>query len=217
MTRAWRHRIVAAMLLLLVALALTLLMRSGMDRAPSPAPRDGELYAAWRAGPAAGDVADLEALLHAEGVGDVVPLADMLRSDVRWRRCRPALTPFAVPPRDQWRTIIPTLRYVRDHVVPVVGEVRVVSGYRSAAANGCFRGARHSRHLRFAALDLEPAGPMPRAELARLLCALHARTGQAQRVGLGIYARTRFHIDTAGYRRWGADYRATSSPCAPRE
>ncbi|MBB6426086.1 hypothetical protein [Sphingopyxis sp. JAI128] len=122
------------------------------------APRDADLFAEWRGGAARADVAAIEAYLKGEGVGGVLQIADILRSDARWRRCE-AAEPFAVPPRRLWPAMVPTLRYVRDHVVPAVGPVRFA-------------------------------------------------------VGLGIYNATRFHIDTAGYRRWGADYRGATSPWA---
>lgn len=174
--------------------------------------RDADLFAEWRSGPAKTNVTAIETYLRREGVGDVLPLADILRSDARWRRC-PKAEAFAVPPRSLWPAMVPTLRYVRDQVVPAVGPVRVVSGYRDPAANACQRGATASRHLRFAALDLEPRNGRSRDALIAALCPLHARTGAANHIGLGIYAGTRFHIDTAGFRRWGADYHAVSSPC----
>lgn len=174
---------------------------------------DGDLFAGWRAGKAKGEVNAIEAYLDREGVGDVLPLGDILRSDARWRHC-PNAQPFSVPPRTMWPAIVPTLRYIRDEVVPAVGPVRVVSGYRDPAANGCFKGAKASRHLRFAALDLMPQRPLKREDLIATLCPLHGRNGARFAVGLGIYKVTRFHIDTAGYRRWGADYRGATSPCA---
>ncbi|HMO73996.1 MAG TPA: D-Ala-D-Ala carboxypeptidase family metallohydrolase [Sphingopyxis sp.] len=209
-------RWLAALLLIgLGAGALLLLLRLQPALLPAAAMRDDELFTAWRAGAAGADVAAIEAYLAREGVGDVLPLADILRSDARWRTC-PEAQPFAVPPRKLWPAMVPTLRYVRDHVVPAVGPVRVVSGYRDPVANVCFKGAKASRHLRFAALDLMPVRRLGRAELIATLCPLHTRTGARDKVGLGIYTVTRFHIDTAGYRRWGADYRGASSPCLTR-
>lgn len=209
-------RWLAALLLLGIGTAaVLLLLRSQPAFLSVSAPRDDELFAAWRAGAASADVAAIEAYLMREGVGDIVPLADILRSDARWRTCAKA-QPFAVPPRALWPAMVPTLRYVRDHVVPAVGPVRVVSGYRDPVANVCFKGAKASRHLRFAALDLMPVRPLKRDELIAILCPLHARTGASDRVGLGVYKVTRFHIDTAGYRRWGADYSGASSPCLTR-
>lgn len=173
---------------------------------------DADLFAAWRSGPAKADVAAIEDYFTREGVDGLLPLADLLRSDARWRSCASA-EPFTVPLPSQWPAMARTLRYVRDELVPAIGPVRVVSGYRDPVANTCFKGAKASRHLRFAALDLTPVRPIPRAQLIGALCALHARTGQRFAVGLGIYNAARFHVDTAGYRRWGGDYRAASSPC----
>lgn len=194
----------------LLALVLTFLLATPIRHSFSVT--DDDLFAGWRAGKAKGEVVAIEAYLAREGVGGVLPLGDILRSDARWRRCAGA-DPFAVPPRALWHEMVPTLRYIRDEVVPAVGPVRVVSGYRDPAANICFRGEKASKHLRFAALDLMPQAKLDRAALVAKLCPLHVRTGTAKRVGLGIYAATRFHIDTAGFRRWGADYHGASSPC----
>lgn len=206
-----RRLILAAGLLtsLMLGLAAMWTLSHQLDKGR---PSDAALFELWARGPDAAEVAGFRRFLAQQGVADVVPLAELLRSDARWRRCD--LAPFAVPPRGQWRNIAPTLRYVRDHVVPQVGRVRVVSAFRDPVANRCFGGASESRHLRFAALDLEPAAALERAELVPRLCQLHARNGQRFAVGLGIYKGVRFHIDTAGYRRWGHDFRAATSPCA---
>lgn len=208
--KRWR----TAVLLLAIAAgaAIILLTQSFAPIARVVEDRDVDLFAVWRMGAAKADVAAIDAYLQREGVGDVLPLADMLRSDARWRRCETG-QPFAVPPRRLWPAMVPTLRHVRDHVVPAVGPVRIVSGYRDPIANVCFKGAKASRHLSFAALDLMPVRRLSRDELIARLCPLHAHTGARFEVGLGIYPVTRFHIDTAGHRRWGADYRAASSPC----
>jgi hypothetical protein len=208
-----RRALVAALLLIVAAAAGWALLTRSVAPIIGVAPqKDADLFAAWRLGAAKNDVVGIETYLKSRGVGDVLPLADILRSDARWRRCK-AGQPFAVPPRVLWPAMVPTLRYIRDELVPVTGPVRIVSGYRDPVANSCFKGAKASRHLRFAALDLEPVAPLSRDDLIARLCPLHTRTGARFDVGLGIYAVTRFHIDTAGYRRWGADYHAASSPC----
>ncbi|MEY4270184.1 MAG: hypothetical protein RLZZ58_1400 [Pseudomonadota bacterium] len=172
---------------------------------------DKSAYARWTARPPAAARPALEAYLRAEGVAGLVPMEQLLRSDVRWRKCKGQ--PFTVPPRALWPHIVPTLRVLRDDVIPAIGAVRVVSSYRSAADNPCLGGAKASRHLGFAALDMEPVAPLSRIELVRRLCALHARHGSAKAIGLGIYHARRFHIDTDGYRRWGHDYHTATSPC----
>jgi Peptidase M15 len=208
-TRRW---LAATILLVLAATVAAIIAARLVQSSPAKRAReDSAAFARWAAGPNVEGVRDLQRFLTDEGVADVAPLADLLRSDARWRSCR--AEPFALPARAQWAAMVPTLRYIRDHVVPAVGPVRVVSGNRSAAANSCFKGAKASRHLRFAALDLEPRGAITRTQLIAALCPLHARTGARFAVGLGIYRVTRFHIDTAGFRRWGHDYRGTSSPC----
>jgi hypothetical protein len=208
-----KRALAAALLLGLAGVAIWLLLTRAVAPIAGIAPQqDADLFAAWRLGAAKDDVTAIEAYFRKEGVGHVLPLADILRSDARWRTCK-AGQPFAVPPRRLWPSMVPTLRYIRGVLVPVTGPVRVVSGYRDPVANACFKGASASKHLHFAALDLTPVRPLSRTELIAKLCPLHARTGARFAVGLGIYKVTRFHIDTAGHRRWGADYHAGSSPC----
>jgi uncharacterized protein YcbK (DUF882 family) len=121
--------------------------------------------------------------------------------------------PFAVPPKEQWPHIIPTLKVIRDEVQPLVGPVEALSVFRGVAINRCIKGASQSMHLRFHAIDMRPVRAVTRAQLIQKLCKLHAEKGKALNIGLGIYRGTRFHIDTAGYRRWGQDHHAASSPC----
>lgn len=154
----------------------------------------------------------LAKFLTAEKVADVIPLDQLLRSDTQWRRCH--AEPFAIPPKDKWRDIVPTLRLIRDEVTPLIGPVEAMSVFRSLDINRCIKGASRSYHLQFRAIDMRPVKNMPRAELVQKLCGLHARKGKALNMGLGIYKGSRFHIDTAGYRRWGHDHHAISSPCA---
>ena len=145
-------------------------------------------------------------------VGDVIPLEQLLRSDTQWRRCH--AEPFAIPAKDKWPEMIPTLRLIRDEVKPLIGPVEAMSVYRGSVINDCIKGASRSYHLQFRAIDMRPLKSISRANLIEKLCALHAQKGKALSMGLGIYNGTRFHIDTAGYRRWGHDHTASTSPCA---
>jgi hypothetical protein len=158
------------------------------------------------------DIKTFAAYLKTEGIGDVIPLSQLLRSDTKWRKC--GALPFSVPPKEQWANIIPTLRLISDEVQPIIGPVEAQSAYRSPDINRCIKGASRSFHLRFHAIDMRPTKGVSRAELIEKLCALHAQKGKVLNMGLGIYKGTRFHIDTAGYRRWGHDHTASSSPCA---
>jgi hypothetical protein len=155
--------------------------------------------------------AALQSYLTQKGVGNVLPLRQLLRSDVKWRKC--AADPFAVPPKVMWPNMVPTLKVIRAEVIPMVGPVEAQSVFRGPDINRCIKGASESTHLLFHAIDMRPTKPMTRKQLMKMLCKLHSEKGKALNMGLGIYSGTRFHIDTAGFRRWGPDYRAASSPC----
>ena len=120
---------------------------------------------------------------------------------------------FEVAPFTEWNHLLQTLRFIRNHVVPVVGPVDAVSGYRSEALNRCSGGAKESAHRHFFALDLVPQRPISRAGLIRSLCAIHRFRGSDYAIGLGFYSATRFHVDSKGFRRWGPDGRGATSPC----
>jgi hypothetical protein len=142
-------------------------------------------------------------------VGGVVPTWQLLRTATSWLRC--GAQPFEVPPMSEWPHIVQTLRYVRDYVIPAVGPVEPVSGYRNPVLNACAGGAPESAHKHYSAVDLVPLQPIDRETLMRKLCAVQLRRGEAYDVGLGFYAFMRFHVDTTKFRRWGAD--PASSPC----
>jgi hypothetical protein len=161
-------------------------------------------------------VLSFEAWQQAAGVDGVLPTWQIVRTASMWREC--GGPPFEVPPPNFWPDMTRTLRFIRDHVRPAIGEVEAVSGYRNPALNVCARGSERSPHLDFFALDLVPVRPIPRRELFERMCAVHARRGRASDVGLGFYAFQRFHVDTRGFRRWGAaGPRGNESPCAVLE
>lgn len=135
-------------------------------------------------------------------VGGVVPTWQLLRTASSWRKC--GSEPFEVPPVNEWPHIVQTLRYVRDYVVPAVGPVESVSGYRNPHLNVCAGGAPESAHKSYSAIDLVPLRPTTREALMRTLCAVHSHKGDEYGVGLGFYAYLRFHVDTTKFRRWGA-------------
>jgi len=145
-------------------------------------------------------------------VAGIVPTWQLFRTATAWQRC--AGQPFEIPPTSEWPHIVQTLRYIRDYVVPAVGPVEPVSGYRNPALNTCAGGAQESAHKYYSAIDLVPLRPTTREQLMQTLCAVHGRRGPAYEVGLGFYAFLRFHIDTAKYRRWNMDP-AVASHCPP--
>lgn len=207
-----RRRVALTATFALVTLAVVWLSFRSIPPSPwQSADQEDALFRSFAAQNQGKDFAEFTAFLRSAGVDSVVPIKDVLRADARWRRCKSA--PFTLPPREFWPNMVATLRYVRDDLAPVIGPVSVVSGFRSSEVNKCFKGAKASRHLRFAALDMEPVRPLERADLVDRLCRLHRTSGRANAVGLGIYDGVRFHIDTAGFRTWGRDYRGASSPC----
>ncbi len=150
--------------------------------------------------------------LAAEGVESVVPMWQLTRTSSSWRTC--GAEPFEVPPADKWERIIKTLKFVRDEVVPAVGEVETLSAYRNEKLNACSDGAPKSAHRQFFALDLTPANDaVERADMIRSVCAAHAQDGQAYDAGLGFYTGRRFHVDSSGFRKWGPNGKGATSPC----
>ena len=107
-----------------------------------------------------------------------------------------------------------TLRYVNDYVIPAVGPVEPVSGYRNPALNVCSGGAPERAHKYYSAIDMVPLRQTTREQLMRTLCAVHSARGPDYAVGLGFYAFLRFHVDTTKYRRWNMDP-AVASHCPP--
>jgi len=163
-----------------------------------------------------GQILSFEAWQDAAGVKNVLPTWQLVRTASMWREC--GGQPFEVPPFRLWPDMVRTLRFIRDHVRPAVGEVEAVSGYRNPALNACARGSERSAHLDFFALDLIPKQPLTRRQLFERLCPMHRRDGRAAGAGLGFYAFTRFHIDTKSFRRYGASGpRGNESPCAVLE
>ena len=186
--------------------------------APAPAQTmaDGQGHAdylAWLAGsPAArAQVIAFKTYLDMKKVEDVLPTWQLVRTASKWRPCNGPR--FEVAPFTEWEHIASTLRFVRAHVEPVVGEVEALSGYRNAELNQCSGGAKASAHRHFFALDLTPLREISRDGMIRSLCRIHEWRGEGFDVGLGFYSGMRFHIDSKGFRRWGSDGRSATSPC----
>jgi hypothetical protein len=156
--------------------------------------------------------ARFEALLTREGVSGVVPSYELWLTDQINREC--VVEPFTAPPESAWLHIVPALRFIRDHVEPAIGDVRVASAYRDEAFNICVRGAPRSAHRDYYALDLVPVeSGVSRTRLIETLCPIHAREGAGRQIGMGIYQARRFHIDARGFRGWGEDFHRATFPC----
>jgi hypothetical protein len=176
--------------------------------------QSGADFRSWIAGPGSNraDVTAFGNFLASQGVGSIVPLWELTRTSSSWSEC--GAEPFEAPPRDKWDHIVTTLKFVRDDVIPAVGPVEVVSGYRNAKLNACSDGAPKSAHREFFALDLTPVNAaVDRSAMIRSVCRAHARDGRAYDAGLGFYTGRRFHVDSQGFRKWGANGKGATSPC----
>ena len=131
---------------------------------------------------------------------------------------------YIIPPRELWNNVVPTLRLIRSNVVPVVGPVRILSGYRSPKFNECNGGSKNSSHMTFSAFDVTPIQFSDVEAVFRKMCERWARI-PSLKFGLGTYfdpknltknLTARFHVDTSkvhGRRTWGYDYTNKTSYC----
>jgi hypothetical protein len=192
--------------------ALVLLLANFAGCTPHSVPPSETEYLQWQKDPEnARKASELRIYLSEKGVADVFPPQQLLSSDVMWRLCM--ADQFNVPPKKDWPHIVQTLRLVKSEIISLVGKVEALSVYRSPPINRCIHGASQSFHLSFHAIDMQTKDPISRAHLIEKLCRLHRNKGKSLNMGLGIYTAQRFHIDAAGYRTWGNDYRSSSSPC----
>ena len=172
---------------------------AGATTASYRLPERGQ-FDAWLIRGHAADFSAFEALLRADGVADILPAWTLWYQGTDWHAL--GAEPFTVPPRQDWPRAAPTLRLIRDGVVPVVGPVQVVSGYRTLGYNERVDGAKHSAHLSFGTFHLVDERSWERQALIDGLLRHHARVGRASVFGLGIYSGVRFHLDTASLRYW---------------
>ncbi|MFA0809745.1 hypothetical protein [Microbulbifer epialgicus] len=142
----------------------------------------------------------LRRYLEDRGLGEVTPVKNLLRQGDEWLELKEP--PFSIPPRNQWNNMADTLELLRDQIVPLIGPVEVISGFRSDSYNRKLEHSDKAQHRNFCALDLIPKSNISHRELAEELRALHARLGPESNFGLGLGDGVRFHIDTCGYRTW---------------
>jgi hypothetical protein len=157
------------------------------------------------------EIERLQAYLKGEGVGEVFPTWQVLRTASDWKGCG---APFDVPPPELWPHIASTLRLVRDQVKPAAPGLEAKSSYRGPWLNVCTGGAERSAHRDFWALDLVPSGAVDRAQLMRRLCPVYAAAGPQLNMGLGFYGGVRFHVDSSSHRQWASYHKVAYGPCA---
>jgi hypothetical protein len=237
MTRLPKKHLRAVLCGLLVIFAAPLLSCKPVAQ-PKPAPRPKAL-AQPQATPAPGYPADfqawlsqnpdqasqfesLKAYLTREGVADVLPLWQLVQTETQEAATKCEIASYAVPPQTMWPTMVPTLRLVREEIVPLLGPVKVLSSFRTPEANKCSLGAPESPHKRYSALDLAMVDPMPQKEMFAKLCKHWYGLSPRWGYGLGAYyvrgypaynEEGRFHVDTLGRRTWGYSYGAYTSHC----
>lgn len=142
----------------------------------------------------------LKDFLRINRVDQVVPPFELLRQGSDWQDLDEP--PFAIPPVENWGAMVYTLRAVQREIVPIIGPVTVVSGWRTTSYNSKAGGSRGSKHLHFCGLDIVPQKKFSREQLVPVLKNIHKHNGRQWNMGLGIYKGIRFHVDTCGYRRW---------------
>jgi Peptidase M15 len=164
----------------------------------------------------------LKAYLAREGVAEVLPLWQLIQTETQEAATKCEIARYATPPQDMWPTMVPTLRLIRQEIVPLLGPVKVLSSFRTNAANRCSLGAPQSPHKRYSALDLAVVNEMPQKEMFAKLCKHWYGLSPSWGYGLGAYyvrgypaynQEGRFHVDTLGRRTWGHSYGAYTSHC----
>ncbi len=146
------------------------------------------------------DYNELVYFLASHGVQRIVPVWQLLQQGSDWKSH--SLPKYALPPRENWSDMVNTLVFLKYDLIPYIGPVRVLSGFRTPNYNQLAGGAGKSRHLKFSALDLRPVAQIERSQLHGILQNRWNNFGREYDLGLGLYASTRFHIDTGGFRQW---------------
>ena len=171
--------------------------------------RNAEMFSTWRA---ANEPAVTEFATHLEGahLSGLVQFHELLRSASDWQRCN--AQPFAVPPVAQWPDVDSVLQLVKAlHGKGILGTFEVHSAYRNAELNVCAEGAPRSAHFRSFAIDLSPRDGI---DPGPALCKFWQEQGREWKMGLSRYPSGRIHIDTSGYRTWGADHTGKTAFCS---
>jgi hypothetical protein len=170
-----------------------------------PGYRSWYLAAPWRAA----QVKSFNTYLNAYQVGGVFPTWQLLRTATSWQEC--GGQPFELPPAEEWPHIVQTLRYIQDYVIPAVGPVEPVSGYRNPSLNQCAGGAPESAHKHYSAIDMVPLRPITRIAMMRTLCAVHSQHGPQYNAGLHAVPHRQHQVPplehgSGGRRRMSADH-----------
>ncbi|AOA57397.1 DUF882 domain-containing protein [Acinetobacter larvae] len=128
---------------------------------------------------------------------------------------------FSLPPQQYWPNIIASIQLVeRMKAEGIFANYKIISTYRNDQSNECVRGAKNSKHKINNAVDfkmlnsqLQPYSEVEYKQIEEKICQFWKASGEALKMGLGIYPKHNIHIDTSGFRAWGQDYGRNSVPC----
>ncbi|OTG82422.1 D-Ala-D-Ala carboxypeptidase family metallohydrolase [Acinetobacter sp. ANC 4648] len=162
---------------------------------------------------------EYERFLEQNNVGNIIPSFELFKTARDWQKC--GKSEYMIPNREIWRNQIATLKVFKYLVASkVLTDFEVTSVYRDLPLNQCAGGAGSSRHLFNSAIDFRIGPANPQVEDYAFientkfkLCQFWAQYGQSLNMGLGLYSSGQIHIDTQGYRTWGADLSRNSSMC----
>lgn len=151
------------------------------------------------------------------GAYAVPPMNQLLTTARSWERC--GYAPYQLPPRELWSNMVMTLKLFDNlksqGVLPPSTEIRSV--YRSPDLNACAGGANASKHMSNGAIDIwvpEYDGqPWYLGPMQEKLCQFWSAQGERYNFGLGLYSTGAVHLDTQGYRLWGAENSSYGSYC----
>lgn len=157
-------------------------------------------------------VSEYQGFLNQNGSAQVLDMHSLLSNQRDFSKC--AAPQWMVPPKTQWKNIIPALKIVDvlQKKQLILSTDVVTSSYRDVSLNQCAGGSSASKHLTNHALDVQLRGA-DAALRYNALCAFWSQYGADLKFGLGFYGENQIHIDGAGWRTWGADYTRKSSPC----
>lgn len=162
-------------------------------------PTNAERYAVWSR-KHGDEILAYQNFLDEKAVGDIVPLAQLLKSARDWKKCH--AEPFTLPPKELWPNLVPTLL--------VVGKLKSDGVLINPVLNVCAGGSAKSKHLQLNAIDFDIEASPTSLET---LCNAWRTLGQELQLGLGFYSPSRIHLDTLGFRSWGSDYTYKTSLC----
>lgn len=145
-------------------------------------------------------IVQLSDYLARSQVNNVVPLHELLQQGTDWSAHRQPR--YAVPPKYLWPNMVRTLKLIDRFIIPAIGPIKVVSGFRTPQYNRLAGGANRSKHMEFSALDVISRLNPTRSNLHERLLRVWNVHGRQLDMGLGLYGGGRFHIDTSGYRKW---------------